>query len=127
MTQPDEQDNRTDKQQKQQDRHRRCIGVRVRLREYETLCHDLRSRYKGVLTPTGKDKKLPWFFVGWCSRCEEVKFSGSRYPLASRFRCHEDLSVHDGICGAELRPLQPIGITRAGMHKNWREWREKYG
>jgi len=118
------------------DRELRSKGVRVRVRSYETLCFSLRARYQGILTPTGKEKKLPWFFVGWCSRCCEVKFSGSRYPAASRFRCPESLYEHGAgsagkphtvICGAPLRPLQPVGISRFSMHEAFSEWKIKYG
>jgi len=96
-------DTRTTDKDMSADRYLRYKGVRVRVRWYENLCHDLRAMYRGVLTPTGKDKKLPWFFVGWCSRCELVKFSSSRLALASRFRCHGVIAPQDGVCGAELR------------------------
>ena len=92
--------------------------------------------WRGLTTPTGKPKKLPWFAVGWCSRCEEVKHTYSKRPLAERWRCEERLYTgekqkgpfpHTIKCGAELRPLQPVGIGRREMHDNHRAWKEKYG
>lgn len=94
------------------------------------MCIDMHASYEGHLTPTGKDKKQPWFCVTRCPSCDNISFTYLRFPMAMRFRCRENHYRHrEGIvqCEQILIPLEPIGMTEGEMWKTYDAWNSKHG
>ncbi len=42
---------------------------------------------KGILTPTGRKKKLPTYFIVKCDDCNETTLTSSKVAKAERFKC----------------------------------------
>jgi len=45
------------------------------------------SRYEGILTPTGKKKKAPDFWILKCLKCRELSLTSTKAAKAKRFQC----------------------------------------
>ncbi len=46
-----------------------------------------KNYHRGILTPTGKQKKLPTYFVVQCEVCDSLTLTSSKVALAKRFEC----------------------------------------
>jgi len=126
-----------DKKRQDREGHRFTYKVSLSLLDgrteqefYRDMCLRGHADYEGLLTPTGKPKKKPWFCVTFCPSCEVVGYTYARQPLALRFRCRE-YRYHkmEGVlqCEQVVTPIEPIGMTEGEMFEVYDAWREKYG
>lgn len=107
-----------------------CLMLEAPILEfYRDLCIDLQASWEGIRTPSGKDKKLPWFMVTHCPSCDKVGFTYIKVKMGMRFRCQEQW-IEDGkrlYCEHVLTPIEGIGLTEGEMWAIFDGWKEKYG
>ena len=57
------------------------------LRALEDTAEWCIDQQRGILTPTGKSKKLPTYFIIQCEVCDSLTLTSIKVALAKRFKC----------------------------------------
>ena len=95
--------------------------------------HALFRRYdngrRGLLTPSGKPKKLPWWVITHCPSCKSWGHTGIKVPVAKRWRCQNYLwrrSVGIHPCDTIVDIVEAHGIDIERAFDSRTQWKEKY-
>lgn len=95
------------------------------------LIRELREMWRGIKTPTGRDKQPPWMVVTSCPSCGHIGYTSGKQPRGMRFRCREytywEGSRQTVQCQAVVDLIVAEGKTLEQVEKLRQEWREDHG
>lgn len=80
----------------------------------------------GILTPTGRAKKIPTYYIVRCHDCEQLGLTDTGVAKAERFRCQQQQLSREKtksssrprtiICRGEVEVVEEISPQEKGTH-----------
>jgi len=96
---------------------------------FRNLFEYLDSIRTGIMTPSGRPKKLPWYAIVHCPSCHAINMTGIKDPVSSRFRCKNVLirrNVGMYSCDTPIEIIETHGEDIEKVLDKQAEWKEKY-